>query len=506
MNKKASDDLRKIFQNLTDWLDISATHFERAETRYKAIGDWLSRPASVVAIYDPEIFPQGSFSLGTVIKPATNEEEYDIDLVCKIKATKLNMSQKRLKLLIGQELISYAKAQNMTSPPEERRRSWRMDYADQPVHFHLDVLPAIPDDENLRDDVIAITDNQLSNYGSITTDWPHSNPVGYAAWFRERMRVRLEIMRRELAEALKANIEDVPDYKIKTPLQRTIQILKRHRDVTYKGEPEDKPISILITTLAACAYQNESDLDESLLSIVTGMQDYIEDRNGVFWVSNPADPRENFADKWEQYPARKEAFLEWLVQIEIDILSLFAADDVVSLKADLQSQFGEHATNAAIKGLQSNNIFELDASSNYDLLRISGNPNQFAVAHRQSPKWHMRLDQNVYVSAFVIRDGFRKKRVLSGEPMSKHRALEFAAIHNIKKPYEIYWQVVNTGREAQEADALRGGFYDSTIGKKGKLIRKESTLYEGKHWITCFVVKRGVCIARSREFVVNIVK
>ena len=45
--------------------------------------------------------------------------------------------------------------------------------------------------------------------------------------------------------------------------------------------------------------------------IVTGMPKYIENRNGKWWVKNPVDKDENFADRWNEYPERRLAFLRW---------------------------------------------------------------------------------------------------------------------------------------------------------------------------------------------------
>ena len=56
------------------------------------------------------------------------------------QVAKSDLSQKQLKTLVGKELKSYVSAHNMSSSPEARRRCWRLDYADQDVHFHLDVL------------------------------------------------------------------------------------------------------------------------------------------------------------------------------------------------------------------------------------------------------------------------------------------------------------------------------------------------------------------------------
>lgn len=72
---------------------------------------------------------------------------------------------------------------------------------------------------------------------------------------------------------------------------------------------------------------------------------------------------------------------------------------------------------------------------------------------------------------------------------------------SVPKPYTVYWQVVNTGTEAERANSLRGDFYDSE--KTGRS-RSESTLYRGMHWVEAFVIKAGICVARSGEFVVNI--
>jgi hypothetical protein len=71
--------------------------------------------------------------------------------------------------------------------------------------------------------------------------------------------------------------------------------------------------------------------------------------------------------------------------------------------------------------------------------------------------------------------------------------------------YEIYWQVTNTGMEAQTAKQLRGDFYTSEL-EAGKKIRKENTRYIGKHYVEAFLVSDGVCVGRSEPFEVNIVR
>ncbi len=488
-------ELNDIFERLAEWLDIPDSHFERAENRYKSVGEWLNRDESTIAQYKPNVFPQGSMRLGTVIKPISNKDEYDIDLVCKLEACKADFSQKQLKNIVGKELDKYIEAHNMLNPKEERRRSWRMNYADPGVQFHLDVLPAIPEDPSCQNESIAITDNQLPNFSVISSDWPCSNPIDYARWFTNQMRERREAMLKALAESLNKSVEQVPEYKIKTPLQRAIQLLKRHRDIVYDRHPDDKPISISITTLAAQAYDNGSELVESLLHIIEHMQDYIEIREGIYWIANPVNSQENFADKWEEYPERKDAFFEWLNRVQLDITSMFNETDIAALSEKLKWGFGEDAVKSALSYSGKNSI---------DVKVSNRNLARFNVTHKQKPQWRMSLDHDVAIDTKIASNGFRQKNLVNdGALVRKNSSLTFTAVTNVKKPYDVYWQVVNTGYEAESANAKRGGFYDSGF-QKGRKVRTESTFYQGMHWVQCFVVKDGICMARSKEFIVNI--
>ena len=103
---------------------------------------------------------------------------------------------------------------------------------------------------------IRITDNERDDFPFETdhTNWLKSNPFGYAKWFFNRAEVS-STKRVMLSEAIKP----VPNFQQnKLPLQRVVQILKRHRDMMFNGD-DDKPISIIITTLAARAYNKEEN-------------------------------------------------------------------------------------------------------------------------------------------------------------------------------------------------------------------------------------------------------
>lgn len=344
VTKSAQD----YIDSLASELDISETRYDQAYSRYHSIGEWLNRDKSSIKQYDPTIYVQGSFAFGTVIKPNNDTEEYDVDMVCELRQLSTDdLSQERLKHLIGVEIDEYRIANNMEKPISEKRRCWTLNYADG-AQFYIDIIPALPNsgwvralleerrmDAKWADTAIGITDNEEHNYSLITNDWPRSNPKGYMQWFKTCMATQLESRKIKLAEEIRASVDDIPDYRVKTPLQSAIMILKRHRDIMFEEDQSNSsPISIIITTLAGHSYNGEEHVAEALLSILSKMDEFIIIDGDKCIVSNPSDPSENFADKWEEYPERKEAFFGWLEQARSDfrsIANLYSRTDIAEV-------------------------------------------------------------------------------------------------------------------------------------------------------------------------------
>lgn len=191
-------------QAMVDDLSISDTRYEQAEKSYRSLGEWLGRSDSTLSRYRPAVYVQGSFRLGTVIRPPSEDEDYDVDAVCELQGLRTSqLSQKKLKEMLEVEIRSYHDAQNMKKPVREGRRCWVLDYADG-AQFHMDVVPCVPDADrqrrlleanrqtsNFAGTAVAITDNERWNYTIIDEDWCRSNPKAYADWFRQRMIVVL---------------------------------------------------------------------------------------------------------------------------------------------------------------------------------------------------------------------------------------------------------------------------------------------------------------------------
>jgi hypothetical protein len=154
-------------------------------------------------------------------------------------------------------------------------------------------------------------------------------------------------VREAVAVAKRMDLEDVPDWEVKTTLQRTVQALKRHRDVHFADRPEDKPASIVITTLAAMAYRGQASLFEVLVDVVDRMPELIEDRAGVLWIANPVQPEENFADRWRAHPGRAQRFFDWMDRAQQDFTGLGDERGLDRTVTKLAESFGSGPANRA---------------------------------------------------------------------------------------------------------------------------------------------------------------
>ena len=355
----------EYLEALAKALEIPPSRYEQAEKSYKSLGDWLHRDDSGVKNFDPDVFVQGSFRLGTVIKPQSDKEEYDVDCACSLTTLgKSDISQFALKDLLGEEIKLYRKSKSIQKEVHEGRRCWRLEYADG-AQFHMDIVPCIPNaadqrlllearnlDAEFAETAVAITDNEVPQYYEITEDWPRSNPRGYAEWFKSRMgdvfiRRREKVLNEMRSEGVTASVEDIPTYRVRTPLQSAIMILKRHRDTMFADDPADKPISIIISSLAAHAYEGEETIGYALLSILSRMEQAIEHDGVKYIIKNPTNALENFADKWEEHPQRAQAFFGWLEQAREDFASAGRLVEHRRMSNVLANRMGRDVTDQA---------------------------------------------------------------------------------------------------------------------------------------------------------------
>lgn len=368
----------RLFDVLAGSIEIPDSAYDRAERRYRDLGDWLGRESSTCANHDPHVFPQGSFRIGTAIRPIDGSQEYDLDLACELRTgiSKETHSQEYLKQLVGSEVEAYRGYRKIEDKLEEKHRCWRLAYKDE-MKFHMDIVPCIPEDSIRRDSIrraisqyvpnevlagtvssftVGITDDRHPLFRTSCGNWNISNPEGYARWFDSRTRLA-DLGTKGGGVARMADVDALPAYRWKTPLQRCVQILKRHRDVMFADDPESKPASVIITTLAAMAYSGQSDIDEAMRGMMDLLANLVNRQRPR--IPNPVNPAEDFADAWTAKGGRsrlEDGFWMWIEQAKADFQLLRSSDDMnfvskqaaskLSATPDVSLLAGAMATNA----------------------------------------------------------------------------------------------------------------------------------------------------------------
>lgn len=460
-------------QKVADEIDIPSHLHEEAVAKYEDVAEWLGADGSLSEL-TPFAYAQGSFRLGTVIRPTTDLDSYDIDFVCCLKMSKTDTTKKELRRFLGDRL---KEREDLKTILVEKGRCWTLNFSNI---FQMDILPTIPDVNNSPNGIL-LTDKDILY-------WQKSNPIDYADWFRGRMSQQYDFKKQELAKSWRIEVEDVREWQIKTTLQRAIQILKRHRDIFFEKRTDVKPSSIVITTLAARAYQGQETLRDSLIYLVKNMPKSIQIEGSNYKIKNPVAD-ENFADKWNSDKSRGRAFFDWMTDLNGRMLTALESMDTNLLHSILGSNLVKKALSQQSMGL-------IKTETNPMLVV----PDLGNSSHTRDLTWPLQKSFQVSVRCDVYGQTKTKKlySLEVGKSVPKRRKLKFTAITNTPKPYEVKWQVVNTGTEAK--DDLRGEFYDSNSPNE----RWEDSKFRGTHWVEAFVIKNNVCVARSGPYYVKV--
>lgn len=369
--------LDQILRKVVAEISITPAMLDRAVSSYEAVGKWIGEGVD----YDTRIIPQGSMNLGTTIKPISDRDDYDIDLVCLLEDG-ASLPAEKIKNIVGNRLKEHEIYREKIADEGEGKRCWKMQYD----AFHMDILPCVPKSFYSEPNYTDIRLTHKIGTG-IYTD-RYSNPYGYRQWFENRMREILQEEKREYAIQNNLEIEAVPTYRVKTPLQMAIQLLKRHRDILFEKHSDDAPISIIITTLAAKAYDGQNNLYETLCGVLDHMAEYIEVRGNTYWIVNPVMNEENFADKWAQNPERRVAFFAWLKTARKELITdPLKALGLDRLKEQYSRALGEAPVNRAFKAY-ADEMHISSQQSNLFSSGLSGGLSTSSVAGSKTVKGH----------------------------------------------------------------------------------------------------------------------
>jgi len=321
-----------------------------AEAAYERLGNQIAARLRLEQA-DVQVYPQGSMRTQTTIRPRSNEN-FDLDIVVELPSYlyQQNPDPEVMFREFGQALQGH---ESVTGIPEEKRRCWRLQYPGKP--FYFDVTPAVPDPFRYTGAALRVRDPD--------THWSPTNPKDYADWFCERANKRFPFQALVFDEVFKAraNVEPLPNEEVDIDdiLRRTIQLMKLHRTNMY-WNAEDwrktaQPISVIIVTLATLAFEHLYETRrgsftsaiEVVLAVVEDMPNYIDKRNGEFFIANPRLHTENFANKWNtDGGTRSREFSRWHKRLEEDLEALLVGDVKSADEARIRSVFGNDGVEA----------------------------------------------------------------------------------------------------------------------------------------------------------------
>lgn len=314
-------------------LEITATQREAAEQHYLAIAKWLGGVEDApFRLYEPQIYPQGSLRLGTTVKPLS-DGEYDLDLVYELQVDYTKIPRP-VSLL---DLIELRLRQHGTyrDKVERKNRCVRVNYSGQ---FHLDILPAALD--------LVCGGTCVRVPDRTTQDWKASNPRGYAKFFEDQAATATAFGE----VAVKASVEPLPDHlshEEKTSLQRDTQLIKRLRDITFAGNCELAPISIVLTTLAAKNFGGERSVALGIARVFNSVVAQIP-AHGRLYVYNPANPEEDLSERWDKDRDAYSAFCEAMREWQRAWNALLELRGIDKITAELERLFGPAPVKRAI--------------------------------------------------------------------------------------------------------------------------------------------------------------
>jgi hypothetical protein len=479
---KLTDDFDKF---LCDEVNLDTSRITKLETNVESIKKFLNE-----SDWGPGISrysAQGSWAHKTIIKPP-GDRGFDADLLVFIAPVADWTPEDYIFQLrwVFRASGIYREKTTLSS------RCVTIEYAGD---FDVDVVPCVIDRGGG-----ASSRHEVCN--RVEDEFEPTDSEAYTAWLEQR------------------NGWTGPD-----KLREVVRLLKYLRDIKLTFACK----SILLTTLVGervtaddVFYQNIyfPDLPTALKTLIGRLDNYLQDHPELHDVCNPVLTSESFirhwdADKYKNFCEVIRRYREWVDEA-------FDEPDETTSRSKWQRVFGDEfgksgkravakIEEAAVLPARISDPNVQDAVHAVRTFgdRILAHVPQIVPWMKPAP-WRTTTNNPVAIKATTHYDRSGNRPIgpiRSGELLKKGIEIRFEAMTATGMPYSakdqvVQWQVVNSDRDAWNADGLRGGFYRS----QPRGVRWETTKYRGVHWVQAFVIRKRdrACIGRSDRFFVVI--
>lgn len=387
---------------------------------------------------------QGSVAMYTVVQ--NEDKDYDIDVAIVFRKSDLGAKG----ALATRNMVANAlqrKTKQFNAEPEVKTSCVRVKYADG---YHID---------------FAVYRRFLENgewkYEHAGSDWTERELKGLTDWFKTQ--------------------NEASDGKLRKVI-RLSKMFCKSRD-SWKSMPSGLLQTVLCDEKIQDSYERTDELFYyTMKEIVNRIETFTS-------VLAPVDngrnltPRQSDIQKMTNWKNRLKSKLE-----DLDIL---LKDDCTQVDA-LQAWFGFFNHDYWSEQVSESSAYSF-AIAQEAPVRLFNDTEQYI-----EDMFPVNICHTVNVSCTVSGDGWRPK------PISEFLSLLRKFLpHNLKiqcsitsttvtYPYDVYWKVKNVGPEAERKNQLRG-----EIVNRGISIVEHSRFF-GNHYIECYLVKNGICVARQR--------
>jgi hypothetical protein len=435
---------------LKNKVNLNESRIATLDSRIEAVSNFLSSGEDAIATNFVELIPQGSYAHRTIIKPVAENDEFDADVLLELN----EISGWEAKDYVQELYTAFRTTGAYKDTVSRRSRCVTVNYAGD---FHMDVVPYLE-----RHDERYIT-NRSDNVFELT------HPEGFNTWLDEQNRLT------------------------SGRLVKVVRLLKYLRD--YKNNFTVK--SVILTILvggrvsgaALLANPNRyQDLPTAFVNLLEDLNAYLQANPVIPIIADPSCPTENFnhrinQDQYTNLRKWVKTYAEWARDAydEPDV-----AQSYTKWRKLLGEKFGTFETAALKESAAHRGVSGVTDTEEYV-------EDKFQVA--VNPAYRIRIQART-----VKRDGFRNYTLSAwGNKVAKNRQLRFSIrSSNVLEPYELWWKVRNTGREAIARNMIRGQIVRDT----GSGTRSEPATFRGNHYVEVYAVKNGVVVAKDHHPVI----
>ena len=410
---------------------------------------------------------QGSYATFTLNQHPDNE--YDIDVAIVFKKDDLPSSALKARQRIADAFKQMGRI--FSKDPEARTNAVTVWYAEG---YHIDFAVYRKYEDESGDTIIE----------HAGPDWTERDPMDLTNWFNDA------VNKNSPSKEYGATVEDYQ-------MRRIVQWLKAF---AKSRSSWNLPGGLIISVLVALCYQPDHDRDDIALynTMVTIYNRLL--LSAQVW--NPANPPELLTYK-EEYKKQVERFRDKLGSAITKLAPLFEDECTTDKAMNAWNWMFNHPFWEEAVEEESETDERLSIDERARVLSNTPKPLLGRTDHQHRIQWPFVKRHRVRFDAYI----YQGKKFMgglnsNGRTISSNYDLKFMVKTNVRGSYEVFWQVVNTGQHAESESGERGDVFKSKYSNP--LVHWEYSLYTGKHWIECFIVKDGICVAQSGRFYVNI--